>query len=337
MKLLFLGDVMLGRMVNDSLKAQPPEYPWGNTLDILLSADGRLCNLECVISDFGEPWSRTTKAFRFRTDAKNIAVLKAANIDAVSLANNHILDYEESALLETIRILDCDEVRHAGAGGNSMDAETPAILTVNENTVGLIAFTDNESDWEATAVKPGTFYVPTDLGSRQTKSLFDIIVETRDQVDLLIISAHWGGNWGVDAPLEHQELAHALIDAGADIIYGHSPHVFRGIELYKDKPILYSCGDFIDDYAVDELERNDESFIFVIESRVNEIKQIRLYPTIISNFQANLAQGERALAIADKMHELCHMLDTHPSWNEKAGYSEIDVSAEKRASERTLK
>ncbi|HXG49726.1 MAG TPA: CapA family protein, partial [Methylomirabilota bacterium] len=90
-KLLFVGDVMLGRLVNDLLKHEPPEYPWGNTLPLFRQADWRCCNLECAISDRGSPWSETPKVFHFRSAAKNIAVLKAARIDAVSLANNHSL------------------------------------------------------------------------------------------------------------------------------------------------------------------------------------------------------------------------------------------------------
>src|SRR5512143_1036996 len=98
MKLLFVGDVMLGRLVNDMLKDEPPEYPWGDTLRVFREADFRAANLECVMSDVGEPWSATYKVFHFRTDSKNVEVLKKARIDFVSLANNHTLDFGYEAM-----------------------------------------------------------------------------------------------------------------------------------------------------------------------------------------------------------------------------------------------
>ncbi|MEK9156475.1 MAG: CapA family protein [Patescibacteria group bacterium] len=336
MKLVFVGDVMLGRLVNEWLRLVPPDYPWGDTGDILLEGDIRFCNLECVLSDVGEPWTKTAKIFHFRSDAKNAAVLKTAAIDAVSLANNHVLDYGEEALAETIRILDENQVQHAGAGANRLCAEAPAIFEVDDKIIGLIALTDNEPEWEAGEEQPGVFYVPIDLGSFLAKRLFDLMAETRSLVDILIISAHWGGNWGYGVPPEHRELAHTLIESGADLIFGHSPHVFRGIELYHSRPIFYSCGDFIDDYAVDEIERNDESFIFVVEFGAEGAERILLYPTAIVDFQASLAWGERARLIAEKMRQLCQPLGTHPVWHE-AGYAEINVERERKTSERTLR
>jgi poly-gamma-glutamate capsule biosynthesis protein CapA/YwtB (metallophosphatase superfamily) len=105
-QLLLVGDCMLGRLVNEVLETAPPEYPWGDTLPILHRADWRLSNLECVISDCGTPWSASPKAFHFRSRAKNIAVLEAARMNAVSLANNHVLDYGYDAMFEMLRILD---------------------------------------------------------------------------------------------------------------------------------------------------------------------------------------------------------------------------------------
>ena len=122
MRLVLVGDVMLGRGVNATLKQVRSEYPWGNTLPLFHQADWRLCNLECVMSDRGVPWSSTPKAFHFRSDAKNIAVLKAARIDAVSLANNHTLDFGYDAMREMLALLDTNDIKHAGAGLNHSSA-----------------------------------------------------------------------------------------------------------------------------------------------------------------------------------------------------------------------
>jgi len=134
MKLLFVGDVMLGRLVNQALKARPPEYPWGNTLDVFRSADVRFCNLECSLSDRGVRRSPETKAFHFRSDAGNVEVLKRAGIDAVSLAKNHILDFDETALTDTLDILDRNRICHGGAGRNAAGASAPAALRIGDTS-----------------------------------------------------------------------------------------------------------------------------------------------------------------------------------------------------------
>ncbi len=308
---------MLGRLVNQALKEQPPEFPWGNTLPILAKANCRFTNLECVMADVGRPWAVTPKVFHFRTDAKNVAVLKAAKINAVSLANNHSLDFEYEALFQMLELLKKAKIAFVGAGADLEAATTPAILKVGREKIGFLAFTDNEPAWEAGLKIPGVFYVPMESNDLRAKNLFHLIEETKKKVDFLIVSAHWGPNWGYAPPPEQPGFAHALIERGADLIFGHSSHVFRGIEIYQDKPILYSTGNFIDDYAVDEIERNDESFIFLVTVEKNQVSQISLYPTLIENFQARLATGNEAENIALKMQTLCAEMQTPAEWQEK--------------------
>lgn len=324
MKILFVGDVMLGRGVNAALKHNPPSYPWGNTLPIFKSADLRICNLECVIADVGEPWPN--KTFHFRTDPKNIEVLKLANLSPVSLANNHALDFGPEALGQMINILKKESINFAGAGSDIIEASMPALEDGEGNYIGMIAFTDNEPGWEAKENTPGIFYVPLSLNDKRAKMLFDIIKKTRDDVNILIVSAHWGPNWGYEVPKEQITFAHALIDAGADIIYGHSAHVSRGIEIYKGKPIFYSTGNFIDDYAIDEIERNDQSFIFIVEVDPPEFKKITLFPTIIRNYQAKLAKNIVAEEIILKMQNLCNMLKTSSKYSREKKYLEILIN-----------
>lgn len=310
MKIALVGDTMLGRLVNRSLKNNPPGYPWGNTLPILHGCDLRICNLECVISDIGQPWSSTPKIFHFRTDEKNIKSLQAAEINIVSLANNHVLDYEEEALLRMLDLLDEHKILYAGAGKNLQEASKPAICQVKGQKVGFIAFTDNESTWAARENQPGIFYIPIKEADKRAQELFKQIEQLRCRVDFLIISAHWGPNWGYEPPQGHIPFAHALVEAGADLIFGHSGHTFRGIEIYEKRPIIYCAGDFIDDYAVDEIEKNDESFIFVLEREPGQPLRLNLYPTYIDQFQANLATFHQQKAILLKMESLCRNLGT---------------------------
>lgn len=320
MKLLFVGDVMLGRTVNAVLAHNPPSYPWGNTLSVFEKADLRICNLEGVIADKDKPWPR--KTFHFRTDTKNVESLKIAGFSPVSIANNHALDFGTEALAQMTDILKANSINFAGAGENITEASMPALEDGDKNYIGMIAFTDNEPLWEAKEDKPGIFYVPIDLNDLRAETLFDIIKKTRDDVKVLVVSAHWGPNWGYEPPRKHIAFAHALIDAGADIIFGHSPHVFRGIEIYKGKPILCSAGNFVDDYAVDERERNDESFIFIVEFDPPEFKKITLIPTVIRNYQASLAVNE-AEEIALKMINLCKNFNTKTSWKPEEKILEV--------------
>jgi poly-gamma-glutamate capsule biosynthesis protein CapA/YwtB (metallophosphatase superfamily) len=323
LKILFVGDIMLGRLVNEVLKREPPAYPWGDTFPIFKKADLRICNLECVISDRGSPWNITPRVFHFRSDAKNIETLKSAGIDAVTLANNHTLDFEYEGMFEMLRILKDAGIYYAGAGADFEKASRPSRFEVSEKKIALISFTDNEPDWEATSEKPGIFYVPIDLEDDRAKRLFEIIKQTRNEVDFLIVSAHWGPNWG-DRPRKDQiPFGHRLIDSGADIVFGHSCHIFQGIEIYRGRFILYSTGDFIDDYAVDEKERNDESFIFLIETSDNKTLRLWLYPTLINDYQARLAGRNEAKKIVTKMETLCKELNTLAIWHEKESVLEI--------------
>jgi poly-gamma-glutamate capsule biosynthesis protein CapA/YwtB (metallophosphatase superfamily) len=288
-KVILVGDVMLGSMVNERLRDVGPNYVWGDTKALFRSGDWRACNLECVLSDKGRPWSQTHKVFHFRSDARNVAVLKDAGIDAVSVANNHTLDFEYDAMLEMVSLLDRAGIRHAGAGVNLADGTRPVICNVKGTSIGLIAFTDNEPEWEAGAQRPGLFYLLIDLTDERAKLLLATVHQTRKLADLAIVSAHWGSNWGYEPLAAHVRFAHALIDAGADIIFGHSGHVFQGVELYKHRSIIYCTGNFIDDYAVDEVVRNDESFVFTLEMNGARLSRMVLHPTVIADCHARLA------------------------------------------------
>lgn len=326
MTLLFVGDVMLGRLVNAVLQDKSPAYPWGDTISLFQQTDVPLCNLECVLSDWGTPWSASPKAFHFRSDAKNIEVLKAAHINAVSLANNHILDFEYEGLFHTMSNLDAAGIQYAGAGTTITAASEPAIWEMKGKKLGLIAFTDNEPGWEATAEQPGISYVPIELKDKRAVKLLELVSKTKAMVDVLFVSAHWGPNWGYFPPAEHIPFAHALIDAGTDVIFGHSGHVVRGIELYREKPILYCTGDFIDDYAVDERARNDQSFIFVVETDGQAIVRLLLYPTVIEACQARRAKHNERKAIVARMQRLCMKLNTTTTWDEQAERLEVRVN-----------
>jgi poly-gamma-glutamate capsule biosynthesis protein CapA/YwtB (metallophosphatase superfamily) len=321
-----LGDVMLGRLVNDRLKDAPADYPWGDTLPVLRRADVRIANLECVLAAGGEP--EPGKVFHFRSDPGNVESLRCAGIDVVSLANNHVLDFGPDAFREMLPLLDGAGILHAGAGMDKEAAGMPAALQAAGTTVGVIAFTDNQPGWKADR-NPGVYYVPVADADRRSVELLDRVRRTRSRTGFLIVSAHWGANWGSAVPRGHRTLAHALVEAGADVVYGHSPHIFRGVELYRNRPILYSAGDFVDDYAVDPVARNDQSFIFQLDTEGTTPRTLRLYPTVIRDFQARLAGAESA-DIAHRMQRLSAHLGSPSIWREDEGCLEITIAGEQR-------
>ncbi|MBW7956496.1 MAG: CapA family protein [Deltaproteobacteria bacterium] len=318
MKVLFVGDVMLGRLVNRELGRRRPEYPWGDTLPVFKGSDARIINLECVISDRGEPWSITHKAFHFRTDSKNISVLRAAGIDAVSIANNHSLDYGFGALVDMLDALDAAGIKRAGAGRNLEEAASPAFFEVNGKWCALMAFTDNEPEWEAGPESPGVYYVPVDVDDSRAEALFERVRDARKKADFLVVSAHWGPNWGYRPRPNHRPFGRKLLEIGAHLVFGHSCHVFQGIEFHHGGALIYSSGNFIDDYAVDEAERNDESFIFTTDFD-GRVRSIELRPTVIDEFSAHMAASPRAELIAAKMKNLCGEMGSVAEWDEEMG------------------
>lgn len=365
MQILFAGDVMLGRLVNKVLANAQFTYVWGDTIDIIKRADFSLINLECSVSSKGKKWNKTFKVFHFRANLDAIQVLNSASIDYVSLANNHILDYDVEALLDTLDILDKNNISHSGAGRNLKEAMKPAILEkklkpkasnnnnnsyynvdnekVNNNDnikntirIGIISLTDNEPEWEAKDDLAGINYIPATLDpDRYYYRLQNYIEQAKKQSDLVIVSSHIGPHFRETPSVKYVNFAHKILDFGADIYWGHSNHMPQGIELYKhndnNKIILYDCGDFIDDYAIDSNYRNDLSFIFLLHflmdknsklsknNNTNNIgnillqnSMIELIPTKISNFIVNTipADDNDADLIIKRMAKRCSFLGT---------------------------
>ena len=308
----FTGDVMLGRLVNDYviLGNKPTNYVWSDMIDFLRNADLRIINLENAIASSGREWSKTPKVFFYRADPKAIDVLKAAHIDYVTLANNHVLDYEEEAFIETLEHLEKNKIPYAGAGRNLSEAEKPAFLTTKGIKIAVIAFTDNMPEWEATKTKPGVNYIEVSIDGKNFGKLEKSIKEAKNKSDIVIVSAHWGPNMRQRPTKAFKEFAHTTIDTGADIFHGHSAHIFQGIEIYKGKLIMYDTGDFVDDYAIDAELRNDQTFLFLVTLNKDKIEKIELIPGLISYMQVNKAKGIDFEEITSKMIKLSEEMRT---------------------------
>jgi poly-gamma-glutamate synthesis protein (capsule biosynthesis protein) len=328
MQIALTGDVMLGRLVdqyviqNQSIK---PDKIWSDVLPLLLKADRRLINLECVISSRGREWQPDSKAFHFRAQPRAIDFLRAARIDCVSLANNHVLDYGTDALIECLALLDRAGIKRTGAGASLMEAITPAILDMPQGRLGVVSVTDNESEWEAGEKKPGTHYIAYDakgLAEPYRSRLAQALKQARRQADLVMVSAHVGPNWGPPS-VAMRALAHQIIDLGAELYWGHSNHTPQGIEIHKGKAILYSAGDFIDDYAVDPTERNDLSFLFIVELERGRIARIVLHPLCIEDLYVRLAKDQEIAFLQRTMQAKCASFGSRIVFRDGVGMLEV--------------
>ena len=283
-----------------------PLYPWGDLLPVVQTADLFLINLECVIAESGEPFL-PPRVFYFRADPEAIEVLTSAGVDYVTLSNNHAMDFQRPALLETIQHLDERGIAHAGAGGNIEEASRFALLEANGITVGVVAFADHYAEYAATEFSAGTNVISITVEGPDFRRVEQSIEAVRAAgADLVVFSIHWGPNMRHIPPPEFQEFARAVMDAGADIFHGHSAHVFQGIEIYQGKPILYDTGDLIDDYYVYEEHRNDQQFLFLITATGSGVERIELVPVLISSAQVNIARG----VVFDQIHERMQDLST---------------------------
>lgn len=307
MRLVCLGDVMLGRGVSEALSRSDPESVWGDCLAVIHDADLRLANLECCVSDRGEPF-QPPRVFSFRAIPKAVDVLRAARIDLVTLANNHSLDYGAAALVDTLERLDRAGIAHVGAGRSLEEAARPALLAAAGAAVGVIGFTDNYPEYAAWPDRPGTFHVEAEAGN--VPLVAGKVRELRRAgADLVIVTAHWGPNMRKRPPRRFVDFARAIVDAGADLWFGHSAHIFQGVEFREGRPIVYDGGDFVDDYAVDPVLRNDRSLAWRVTWEDGKVT-VEGFPVQLSFARTNLARGEPFDWVAARLEALCAEMGT---------------------------
>lgn len=292
----FTGDVMIGRLVNEYLTGKDPKYLWGDVLPLLQSTDLNIINLEAALTCSDK---KVAKVFNFKADPEKVQTLLEGNIQVVNLANNHILDYSEEGLLETLKTLSKVDIKYVGAGRDIFEASRAITIEKKGIKIGILGFTDNEPTWKAGVSTPGTNFVEiNDNGLQHVKKKIE---ELRENVDLIIVSMHWGPNMRERPNQQFVKFAHGVMDSGADVFHGHSAHIFQGIELYQGKLIMYDTGDFVDDYYVDPHLRNDHSFLYIVELNKDGFQNLRLEPVLIDNFQVNICPNEEILERARKL------------------------------------
>ena len=379
--LLLLGDLQLGRLIDallptsiarESPHTDPesaartvdthflPKYPelreygyaspWGNALAIVRGTDVVLANLETALTVGERRWEG--KVFNYRSHAGNVRVLLEGGFRGrgyVSLANNHTLDWGVEGLEETVRTLEENGVVYAGAGRNKEEAERAGVLRLgggdDEWEVRCWSFSDHPRDWGVDG------FNLIDYGKKGREMMRQQITDYKSgdgqgrRLGLKVVSLHWGPNYRWNPAREIVELAHWLIDAcGVDIIHGHSSHHIQGVEVYKGKLIVYGCGDFVDDYAVDGKYRNDlsaawrvsvgeqeaESGQAGVEGRL-EVRKLEVFPNRIKLFQAGLlGKGDEDHEwVQRKFRELCEEFGTRVEHEVgEQGQIVVDVKAQ---------
>ena len=229
-----------------------PSYVWGAALDELNRArpNARIINLETAITRSD---SYVPKGINYRMSPENASCLTAARIDCCILGNNHVLDWGSAGLLDTLDVLDKLEIKCAGAGRDLAQATAPATLhTGGGGRLVIFSFASVTSGapcrWAAAADRPG-LNVLADLSAASADRIVDQITQIWRPGDVVIVSIHWGENWGYEIPDDQTSFAHTLVErAPVSVIHGHSSHHAKAIEIYRNRLILYGCGDFLNDY-----------------------------------------------------------------------------------------
>ncbi len=286
-------------------------YIWGDSLDILkrIAPDGRVINLETAVTTSSDYWKG--KGINYRMEPRNIRAISCAGIDVCSLANNHVLDWGYAGLAETILTLRNAGIRVAGAGKNISEAWAPAFVPVKGKGRVIVYACGTESSgipaaWGATAHTPGVNLL-ADLGEGTVRYFASRVHGAKKPGDIVIVSIHWGGNWGYEVPGEQREFAHRLIEeASVDIIHGHSSHHPKGIELYRGRPIIYGCGDFINDYegiGGYEQYRGELGLMYFVkmDPSSGKLAGLTMQPTRMRNFRVNRASKQEAAWLAETL------------------------------------
>ncbi|MET9886475.1 CapA family protein [Streptomyces sp. NPDC006430] len=280
--------VELAETANGTIPRHAPfSWPWGEALHILGAAapDARILNLETSVTESDD--IAPGKAVHYRMHPANIRCLAAARPDACVLANNHVLDYGRRGLAETLDALAAAGLRTAGAGRDLDQARQPAVLPLSGGGRLLVfslgmASSGIPHSWAATTDRSGIdfFAEASDVAAAEVAGR---IGRAKRPGDLVVVSIHWGSNWGYAVPRDQIRFAHALVDGGADVIHGHSSHHPRPFEVYRGRPIFYGCGDLIDDYegiGGNEQYRDDLRLLYFValERDTGQFHHARFFP-----------------------------------------------------------
>ena len=273
-------------------------------------ADYRIVNLETSITTSDAYWH--DKTIHYRMHPNNAPCLVAAGFDCCVVANNHVMDWGHAGLIETLQTLKHLGLQAVGAGANNREASEPAVLQQKgKGRVLVFAWTHPSSytptSWAATVDRPGVSllenYTPTTITTIKQQ-----IAAVKRENDVVVASLHWGPNWGYEVGVRQRWFAHRLIDtAGVHVVHGHSSHHPMGVEVYRNQPILYGCGDFMNDYegiATHATYRPDLSTMYFVSLKLpsRRLASLTLVPMQLRGFQLRSATGADARWLCETLN-----------------------------------
>jgi poly-gamma-glutamate synthesis protein (capsule biosynthesis protein) len=302
--------------------AKPPgfSYIWGDTLAEFERRRPvvRIVNLETAVTSSCDACAG--KGIHYRMNPRNVPCLTAAGFDCCALANNHTMDWGREGLRETIGALQAAGIKTAGAGSTLAEARKPACFDLSDRQrlfVYACGTTDSgiSVEWDATEYRPGVCVID-DLSSHAAEEIATRVAASKRKGDIVVMSLHWGGNWGYEVSDERRRFAHQLVDvAGVDIVHGHSSHHPQPIEVYRGKLILYGCGDLLNDYegiSGYERFRSELGLMYFpqIDRETGDLVGLTMTPTCIRGLRVNLADQGDAHWLCAALNRECRRFGT---------------------------
>jgi poly-gamma-glutamate capsule biosynthesis protein CapA/YwtB (metallophosphatase superfamily) len=287
-------------------------YVWGDALGELdrVLPDARIINLETSVTRSAAFWP--AKGIHYRMHPRNVDCLTAARTDVCVLANNHVLDFDYAGLDETLNTLRSAGITTVGAGRNVDEARAPAIVELHDAGAGrVIVFSIGfESSgippvWAAGPDTPGVDWLP-DMSHATAGAFLDRVQQVKRTGDIAVASIHWGSNWGYDISPSQIQFAHRLLDGNVDLIHGHSSHHPRPIEIYRNKLVLYGCGDFISDYeGISGYEEYGDDLVLMYFPRIDpgsgRVVALLMTPMRLRRLQLIRASSEESRWLRDRL------------------------------------
>ncbi len=295
-----------------------PAWPWGEVLAALHDAGPAVSvmNLETSVTTSEE--RAPGKGIHYRMNPANIACLELPAVDVWALANNHVLDHGAPGLLETLHTLGAAGQRTTGAGADAAEAWTPVTVERAGTRVTVLSVAHSSSGvppgWRAAEARPGVALLP-DLSEATADAVAERLGTAAGPAGTAVVSVHWGSNWGYRVPEEQRRFAHRLVDAGVDVVHGHSSHHPRPVEVYRDRLVLYGCGDLVNDYeGIGGYEgfRDDLRLLFLarIDRGTGAVRGLSMVPFQSHRLRLRRASAEDAGWLAATLDEACRRVGT---------------------------
>ncbi len=310
-----------------------PEKVFDKVIPELRKADIRFGGLEASLSERG---SAVGGKIVMRHDPKMVAAYLAGGFEVVAFASNHCLDYGMEPFLDTLDLLDQHRIRYVGAGRNIAEARKPAIIEKKGMRVGFLSYLLLVPlGWGAHPARAGiapiredALYGPPYVNEEDLEAMIQDIETKRPNVDVLISSYHWGSSQSRTLTLSQKAVAHAAIDAGADLVIGRHPHILQGIEVYNSKAIFYALGNFALDHAHPMfLPTVKESILVNCCIQEKAIRRVSFRPVFLGDDGRPeiLAENDaRARTIFDSLRLLSQKLNTRLQFRGNEGLVEIN-------------